>query len=59
MNIDAIALIAPAFQPASGVVSGQGSLRSLVHVLGYHNITRLADRPSVYNRNPIYAAVIS
>ena len=34
------------------------SLRSLFHMLGYHNVTRLADRPSVYNRNPIYAARI-
>ena len=35
------------------------SLRPLFQLLGYRDITRLADRPSVYNRNPIYSARIA
>ena len=35
------------------------SLQTLFHADGYSTIIRLADRPSVYNRNAIYSAFIT
>jgi ubiquinone/menaquinone biosynthesis C-methylase UbiE len=35
------------------------ALKSLFHSTGYSTITRLADRPSIYNKNNIYSALIT
>jgi len=35
------------------------ALQSLFHATGYSKITRLADQPSIYNRNNIYSALIT
>lgn len=35
------------------------SLQTLFHAAGYSTIIRLADRPSIYNRNAIYSAYIA
>jgi ubiquinone/menaquinone biosynthesis C-methylase UbiE len=35
------------------------SLQNFAHIAGYSTITRLADHPSIYNRNKIYSAYIA
>jgi ubiquinone/menaquinone biosynthesis C-methylase UbiE len=35
------------------------ALQSLFHASGYSTITRLADQPSIYNKNNIYSALIT
>jgi len=35
------------------------ALQSFFHAAGYSSITRLADRPSIYNNNNLYSALIT